>query len=259
MNKKIVLYPEIIASVLKEKEEDIFSIWLFSKLIDYENKGLVEQKELLNLCKLILGINSTYCYNKILKGIDKYWRSPKGSKGKKIIGLFSINKITERLKPEITRAKPVVIDIEVLKANGLNCKNIRNFFIAIVASRYHDNRPISLYSLSKNTGLCERTIQYSLKDNPYIKKYTNYNIVFKSANESEIHQAYWNFKDLNNLRYYKDDSFFYLLQQIGNTYSLNDFDRLPFKNRPKALKINDRFLIDKFNSSTYNKEKTITF
>lgn len=252
MNKKVILYPEVLAAVIKNKEEDIFCLWLIAKKIDYDNKGIVNQNELLNIAKLTLGLNSTHTYTKISKGIDKYWRKPFGKNGKKILGLISIDKIVDRLKPDITKVKPVVVDLNIFKADGKNLKNIRNLFISIVAGRYHDNRPLSMYSLIHNLGLSENTIRNAIKNNSYLKINSNYKVLLKNSDKQEIDKLKRINKNPLALSVISKDGIFCLLEQIGNSYELIDFERISMKKRPRSLKNNDKRMLDLLFDNRYN-------
>ena len=78
MIKSIVVNPEIAASVLKNKEDDLYILWLLAKKIDTNGSGIVAVKEIFNFAKIVLSIKSNYVYEKIDKGIGKYWRKPFG-------------------------------------------------------------------------------------------------------------------------------------------------------------------------------------
>ena len=256
MNKEIILYPEILASVIKNNEEDIFCLWLLSKKIDINNNGLIDIKELINIAKLCLGIKSNYVYTKISKGVNKYWREPFGKNGKKKIGLLSLDKITFRLKPDITRSKPVSIHINELKSDGLNSRHIRSLFVSIIAGRYDDKRPISVGSLIHNTGLKRSSIFDILKESKYLKVINNYSIVSEDYNKNNLISIMQNTDTPWSHRIIETNGIYRLIKQLPNTYVLNDFDRLPLKKRPKCLKLNDKVLIDNLKEARYNCEGT---
>lgn len=249
MNKELILYPEVLAAVLKNKEEDVFCLWLLAKKINFQNNGLIKVEEILNIAKLSLGLNSTFVYSKLQKGVGLYWRQPVGQKGKKIVGLFSLDNIVKRLQPEITRSKPIIVNINILKSD---VKNIRNLFISIVAGRYIDNRPLSLASLSENMGLSERTIQEALRNSPYIKNNYNYILISEDKIRNNLTDIIRKENKSSAYRIQQSNDNFQLLKQIANSYTLLDFDRLPLKKRPKCLKLNDRLLLDKLSEKRYN-------
>jgi len=62
MSKSIVIYPEIAASVLKTKEDDLYILWLLAKKIDINGSGIVSLREIFNFAKIVLNIKSNYIY-----------------------------------------------------------------------------------------------------------------------------------------------------------------------------------------------------
>lgn len=252
MNKDLILYPEVLAAVIKNNEEDVFCLWLLSKKIDVNNTGLIDVKEIINFGKLSLGINSNYIYTKITKGIDKYWRKPHGKNRHKKIGLLSIDKIVNRLEPEITRSRPVVINVKNLQSNGLNSKYIRQLFVSIVAGRYDDNRPISIASLIHNTGLNRSCLFDIIKNSPYLKIVNNYSVISVDYNKNNLNSVMQNSDCPWSYRIVENDGIYKLLKQQPNSYLLNDFHRLPYCKRPKSLKANDRKIIDLLSEKRYN-------
>ena len=98
MNNNIIIYPELAASVLANKEEDVFFIWLLAKKVDESGNGIVPLKKIFEIVNNCLGLKSNYVYTKIEKGIDLFWRKPFGKHGNKSLCLLSIDKITKRLQ-----------------------------------------------------------------------------------------------------------------------------------------------------------------
>lgn len=251
MNKNIVLYPEVLSSVIKNKEEDIFTLWLFAKKIDINKNGIVPLNEILNIAKLTLGLESTYVYNKIKKGIGLYWRQPNGKNGSKTIGLFSINKIIERLSPEITRVKPVIVNQNIFKSESLNLKNLRTLYIAIVAGRYADNRPISIQALVNNLGISESTIHNAIKNFNHIKVFNNFKVISEFENLLDARKYILSCHS-PKLKIVNNNNKFSVTEQLPNSYVLFDFDRLPLRARPRALKQNDKLMLDKIEEARYH-------
>ena len=70
MNNNIIIYPELAASVLANKEEDVFFIWLLAKKVDESGNGIVPLKKIFEIVNNCLGLKSNYVYTKIEKGID---------------------------------------------------------------------------------------------------------------------------------------------------------------------------------------------
>ena len=52
-------------------------------------------------------------------------------------------------------------------------------------------------------------------------------------------------------RIVQENGRFVLLKQLANSYSINEFDRLPISKRPKELKRIDKVLIDKLQPSKF--------
>ena len=65
--------------------------------------------------------------------------------------------------------------------------------------------------------------------------------------------------NLSNCRIVENDAVFQILEQIGNTYELCDFERLPIKIRPKSLKINDRRMLDLIDQKRYNNFPIVSY
>ena len=241
MSKNIIVYPEIASSVLKTKEDDLYILWLLAKKIDVNGSGIVSLKEIINFAKIVLNIKSNYIYDKIEKGIDKFWRKPFGKYGNKFVCLLSPSKIVQRLQPQITRSKPVVVPLEYIHLTDR--KFIRGLLISVVAGRYNDNRPLSMYSLIHNIGLSESTIRNALNESKCISIKTNYLILDSSKDKLSLSLKMqqcnqpWACKIIHN------DDIFHLIKQQANSYDL-DFYRLSYKSRPKELKRNDKKLFE---------------
>jgi len=252
MNKFVILYPEILSSVIKNKEEDLFSIWLIAKTLNSHKNGLVTYKDIIEISKNYLGYNSNHIYKKIDKGVNLYWREPSGTKGNMVLGLLSLDKIIQRLQPDITKSKPFIIDLNYFLSYGSNVKNIKNLFIALVAGRYEDKRPISIQTLVNNLGLCESSVRNALKDNLYVNIKSNFMVLEEYNCISEAFKSdYFNPND-KTIKIHKNEDKFQVLKQISNSYIVNEFDRLPFKKRPKLLRKYDKLMLDKLNQKLYN-------
>ena len=145
MSKTIILNPEVIAQVLKHNEVDVYILWAISKLVDVNNSGIVPIEEIINISKIVFQHSSSVVYAKIKKGTNLYWTAPHGQFGNKTVCLFSVNKIIDRLKPEITRSKPVAIPLGTIKDQSL--KFVKNLLISIFAARYEDERPVAIETI----------------------------------------------------------------------------------------------------------------
>ena len=249
MIKSIVVNPEIAASVLKNKEDDLYILWLLAKKIDTNGSGIVAVKEIFNFAKIVLSIKSNYVYEKIDKGIGKYWRKPFGKYGKKSVCLLSPNKIVQRLKPDITRSKPVVVPLSYIQSSDK--KSIRGLLISIVAGRYLDSRPISMYSLIHNIGLSESTIRNALYDSKCLNIRSNFLVLATDTNRTSLAILLQDDKEPWACKITNANGIFQLIKQQANSYDL-DFYRLSLKSRPPELKKNDKRLFAILEPKRYN-------
>ena len=233
-----VVYPEIISEVIKNKEDDVFLLWLISKDIDNANSGIIDIKSLISFGNKMFGLRSNYIYSKIEKGTGLYWRKPFGKHGKRQIGLLSINNITKRLKPKVTRVQPVLLPKTAL--NGTS-KELRELLISIVAGRYHDSRPLSFYSLIGNLGISESAIRNAIKNCVYINTKTNHQVIAEDHSRERLCSIMQSTKEPWAHKILMSDNKYKLVRQSPNSYELI-FKRLPIKKRPDELKRNDKLL-----------------
>jgi hypothetical protein len=234
--KFLILYPELAAEALKNNEQDIFIIWSILKKLDTNGSGLVLQGDILKICDKVFGIQSTHAYSKITKGINKYWRKPKGSNGQKTIGLFSFKQIVERLSPKLSRCEPIIIPFSYFDSHGLkNSKHIKNLLIGCIAGRFVDHRPISLASIQENTGQSENTVRNAIKSCAFIETKMNLQKVSINANSLEVLKL--KALQTNSVAFSvtEENGKYFLNKQIPNSYIIKDFDRLPLKSRPEIL------------------------
>ena len=234
--KNIIIYPELAAKVLQNNESEIFILWCILKTPDTNGTGVVLMSDILEICKKVFGLNPTYAYSKITKGIDKYWRKPKGSKGKKVMGLFSFKAICQRLQPDLTRCHPIVVPLNYFVSGNTDCKFFKNFLIGSVAGRYVDGRPISIAAIALNCGLCESTTRNALKTCSFLDVKPKYKIIKSDPSRTKLQV----FKSLSEsgikYRIAQGQDGFLLVEQMPNSYTISDFDRLPVRFRPDVLK-----------------------
>jgi hypothetical protein len=235
-SKNIIIYPELAAKVLQNNESEIFILWCMLKTLDTNGTGVVLMSDILEICKKVFGLNPTYAYSKITKGIDKYWRKPKGSKGKKVMGLFSFKAICQRLQPDLTRCHPIVVPLNYFVSGTTDCKFFKNFLIGCVAGRYVDGRPISIAAIALNCGLCESTTRNALKTCSFLDIKPKYKIIKSDPSRTKLQV----FKSLSEsgikYRIAQGQDGFLLVEQMPNSYTISDFDRLPVRFRPDVLK-----------------------
>lgn len=241
MSQTIILNPEVIAQVLKHNEVDVFIIWAISKKVDINNSGIVPLDEVINIAKLIFGYSSTYIYDKIKKGSNLYWTPPHGSYGNKSVCLYSINKIIDRLKPEITRSKPIAVPLNTLK--NLNLKSVKGLFISLFAARYEDARPVSIETISFYTGQSESTVRNAIKDCKFVHVKQNHVVIDKTTKKSKLTLTNEQKEEFKKLKLIQKNYSYSICKQTSNSYILKEFDRLPLRTRPKALKIIDKKIV----------------
>jgi hypothetical protein len=241
MSQTIILNPEVIAQVLKHNEVDVFVIWAISKKVDINNSGIVYLDEIINITQLVFGYSPTYIYDKIKKGTDLYWTSPHGAYGKKTVCLHSINKIIDRLKPEITRSKPIAVPINTFK--NLSLKSIKGLFISLFAARYDDERPVSIETISFYTGQSESTVRNAIKDCKFVSVKQNHVVIDKTTKKSRLTLTNEQKEEFKKLKLIQKNYSYTICKQTSNSYILKEFDRLPLRTRPKALKTIDKKLV----------------
>jgi hypothetical protein len=251
MNKYLIINPEIAAKSLQYNEGDLYLFWLVAKKLDKTGRGIIKLSELLDLCKNIFSLKSNWVYNKISLGIGKYWRAPFGKKGDKSIALIGIGSVIKRLDPDITRAKPMKIPVTLFENSS--SKSIREILVSLVASRYDSFHPLSISTISKNTGLSESAVRCALKTSSIVKTRQNFEVVASAKDSNTLLSLVK--KDVEKYRIVKNDDFYLLTKQIPNDYFLNDFERLPLCTRPKELKKIDKVLLAKLDPVKYHISK----
>lgn len=250
MSKTIILNPEVIAQVLKHNEVDVYILWAISKLVDINNSGIVPLDEIINIAHLVFDYSSTYIYDKIKKGTNLYWTAPHGDFGKKTVCLFSINKIIERLQPQITRSKPIAVPLNVFKNLGL--RQIKGLLIALFAARHEDGRPVSIETISICTGQSESTVRNAIKSCKFVSVKQNHEVVDKTTKKSKLVLTNEQKEEFKKLKLIQKNYSYTICKQTSNSYLLKEFDRLPLRTRPKALKMIDKILIHNLEPRQYH-------
>jgi hypothetical protein len=249
MKKNLVIFPEIISGVIRNNELDIFLIWQCSKLIPSSENGIIEVKELLNIAKRLFGYSDTYSYSKINKGIDKFWRKPFGLTRQKKVCLITIDKIISKYEINVTRCMPFEVPLSAIQYKTI--KEIKNFFIGIVASRYDLSRPIAIHSIVENCGISESSVRNALQDCQYVKTKRNYQLISQSFSKVALGKELQSKQDPWAYRIISNESYFQLIRQLPNSYSMPEFNRLSMKMRPKSLRKIDKQLLDKIDQRKY--------
>jgi len=241
MSKTIILNPEVIAQVLQHNEVDVYILWAISKLVDVNNSGIVPLEEIINIANKVFQYSSTFVYKIIDKGVDKYWTAPHGKFGKRTVCLFSINRIINRLKPEITRSKPVAVPLSALQSQSK--KVVKELLICIFAARYEDERPVAINTISFYTGQSESTVRNAIKNCKFISVKQNLEVVDKTLKKTKLALTNDQVQEYKRLKLIQKSCSYTICKQISNSYRLLEFDRLPLRTRPKALKIIDKNLV----------------
>ena len=251
---EVIVYPEIAAKALKIGEADLYVMWLLLRAMSArgDGRGIITVDDIKNTCEKVFGVTQKWAYSKINDGIGKYWRAPDGKKGSKTVGLMGQRLVHDHLKPEMTRSEPFVIPASLFKASeGLNFKKIKQLLIALIASRFVDNRPVTIDQIVEHTGLSESTIRNALKECALITKVANYEIVHKASTHIEakaVQRALC--VQSKKFRLAQQNGTWIVAKQMGNTYRVPETNRLPLRIRPKELKN-----FDKDNVSLYGKKR----
>lgn len=250
----VIIYPEIAAQALKNEEADLYIIWLVLRAMDVAGQatGIISVQDVQDACEAILGVTPKWAYSKIKDGVDKYWRSPVGKRGERTMGLLGQKKVIARLQPKMTRCEPFIVPLSELTADGsLNLKRVKQYLIAIIASRFVDNRPITVETVMEYTGLSESTIRNALRDCPRVNKRVNYEVVHQTGSRSEAYQMQKKlYRGTRCCRVVPHEDGYAVIKQVGNTYTLPEPDRLPLRARPRELKD-----FDKENNALYGGRK----
>lgn len=220
----MIFNPELVSSFLQSNSSSHFFIWTCLRNLE-DSCGSFSIDTLKSIVVGFLGIKSTHIYKFIELGENKFWNRSK--KDKKLFYLISFKKICSNAEITINRSEPFVLDINIFKSHEVkNTTNIKNIMIGMIASRYVDERPMSLAIISKNTGQSESTVRNALKSCPIIE--TRYHHKYEQLDNSYFHLT----KENNKTNIVQN----YLITQLPNTYKLLEGDRLPLGTRPKELK-----------------------
>jgi hypothetical protein len=263
LSTKILIHPEIAASALEARCEDLYMIWLVIKSIDNKvgaGRGLVGQKQLLSVIQMLLAqtVKSKHSYAKIHQGIDRFWTKPHGAHGKKTIGVYSRKRVYELLGANTPPAKPVGISVEQLlevysrsrTANSPDGRGaIRSFLMGIVAARHCDGRPLALSSISETTRFSKRAIQRHLQDCQGLKVVPNYITVARTDDQATATNVITQLvksgmTNANGLRIVVTQQGEYLVcQRRGNSHWFPELDWRPKSSRPQELRKFDQDIL----------------
>ena len=220
----LIFNPELVSHFLKTDLTSQFLLWTMLRNMEITS-GQFHISLLKNLTLEYLGLKSTHTYKLIEKGEDVFWN--RSQKDKKIFYIVSLKKVCLNIQFNINRSEPFVIPINLFDSHGYkNTKDVKNIMISLIASRYVDERPISIKSLCDNTGQSESTVRNALKDCPHVK-------VLKNIKIEPVLGAYQALRLENKATYLSGTN---LITQLPNSYKFVEAYRLPLKTRPKELK-----------------------
>jgi hypothetical protein len=256
-HQQIIINPELIPNVLSNGEHEIFALWNILKIFTSNNNSFIDYSAALIIAQKYLSLSPTYSYQKINKGVDLYWTKPFISKGVKKMSLFSINNVIKRLQPRITRCCPVCIPFEVF--NERNSKFYKELFISIFASRHIDERPISLETICKVTNQSESTVRNAIKNCEFIHKKLNFEIISRGYTKDSLVEIIKSSDNPYGMRLVQSSGKYSLVKQIGNSYVLDTFHRIPLRHRPEALKKIDKLLLDVLVEKKYTAKESVFY
>ena len=220
----LIFNPELVSHFLKHDCSSQFLLWTMLRNMEISS-GQFHINIIKDLISEYLGLSSTHIYKLIEKGEDIFWNRSK--KDKKVFYIISLKKVCLNIEFNINRSEPFVVPLSLFNSHGYkNTKDIKNIMISLIASRYVDERPISIKSLCENTGQSESTVRNALKDCPHVK-------VLKNIKIMPISEAYQALKLENKSTYISGTN---LITQLPNSYQFKEAYRLPLKTRPKELK-----------------------
>lgn len=254
---QVEINPEMISTASKIKKLDVCAIWIALRTIDKHKQGT--GKFTLNTCleivREITKCNNNYSYEIFKKGINLFWQEPTGAKGSKVVYLYGINKVIETMSFEISKTQPFLIKMEDLFKHD-NSNELKAFLCSFVIARYGQNKPITIKSLETNLGISSSTVKRRINSSESITKKKNYCFLDKQFdNIGEAYEYYKKAKIMfkesaQAIRILQKDGKYLVAQQMGNSYSCEDFSRGKISKRPKSFRI-----IDAENRDTFKRKK----
>lgn len=259
---KLEIYPEMISAASKIKKLEIFAIWLILKAIDKnkQSTGKFQYSTILDLIEQILKVNKTYTYQLFNKGVDLFWNKPVGSKGNKTVYLYGIDKVLDKMPFDLAKTFPFYIKMEDLFYHE-NSTQLKTFLCEFVIARYGQKKPISKSSLQENLGLSKSSVKRRIRQSTFLNKKENY--CFFDAKFHNLTDA-MNFAEKvkksvthnkNSVKVIKKNNIFYISYQVGNSYSLDEFNRGKISKRPHKFRIMDSLNRDSYDRKKYHYTK----
>ena len=243
-NMEVVLHPELCAAALANQEADLYFIWSILKALDKASsgKGVGVVNKIQTVIADLFRVSLKHTYSKIKDGIGKYWQKPGGSKGQKVIGLYSWEKVVARLQPSMPRCQPFAFKLDYFKSDDSekNWSKIKGILVSVIASRFGDRKPQSINSIMEHTKLSRASIFNLLNRCDGLKRTPNYIRIAEGIEPRNIENAQRGLMDDGRkmFRMAKVENIYILLQRIANSYEI-DAMRLPLSKRPKAMRVYD--------------------
>jgi hypothetical protein len=108
--------------------------------------------------------------------------------------------------------------------------------IGCVAGRYVDGRPLSIPTIALNCGLSESTVRNALKTCSFLNIKPKYKTIKSDPSRVKL-QVFKNLSESGiKFRIVQGQDGFLLVEQMPNSYTISEFDRLPVRFRPDVLK-----------------------
>jgi DNA-binding Lrp family transcriptional regulator len=254
----VCIYPELVSSASKQKKLDVFAVWLVLRTIDVHKKGAgkFSYKSFLEIIEEVTKCNKNYCYEIFKKGIDLFWKKPISQEGTKVIYLIGLEKVALSLSFDLGKTKPFLIKMEDL-FNHNSSSELKNYLCNFVIGRFGQSKPITISSLSDNLGVSKSTVKRRIASSEDLIKHRNFYISEKKFKTSNDAYQYLNkIKNLVNTsnKSYKiinKDKEFMIVQQLGNSYSLDDYSRGKISKRPRVFKQIDEEIRDTLDSKKF--------
>jgi hypothetical protein len=239
---QVILYPELVAASLKQKEGELYALWSILKGMDKSAKGSgkIAVSDLIDFVRTVFGVEQSRAYDKFRQGIGKYWNKPgRDARGIKVTCLIGRAAVIERLNPTSTRSEPFTFTVKNLESEDIH--ELKNLLISVVAARYIDERPISVQSIALMTGQSESTVKRAVKECVDVNSIGGFQTISEHSSEHEARMACAKLsKDIPAAYKVQQHLNKYVVcRQLPNTYTLCSPGRLPLRKRPKELKAKD--------------------
>ena len=268
----------MIAAAFKMKEIDLFVFWFILKKLDnmVDGSSFISKQHMLYCMNTLFGVSGSYAYEKLQKGVGKYWGKFGGKKGNGGTSLFSDKRVTERLNPggspcngfEVVLSHFLIHDTpDMCKEKGKtinqlrkdNWKIMKSQLLAMVSAKTTDGRPISYAAIGDQTGLSRSSLWRHIsqcRKSGGVHVQTNFVPILTSNDSRELHYKREQLisdgeeKFLTLLKG-KELGMYVLAKQLPNSYFIHHYDRVRLSKRPSALKKLDSENLEKISPKRY--------